>query len=1133
MKKLLHQLLLVCLLVLYYQDVSAQEKKVVSGTIKDSNGVPVMAATIKEKGSSNGVVSDEKGDFRISVKTNAVLVISSIGLKTQEVKTDNSGVTNVQMQTSANELEGVVVTALGISKQKRQLGYSVTEIKGTDMAKTNEANPINALQGKIAGVQIDQGAGGAFGSSKILIRGNSTLGKNNQPIFVIDGVIMDNDTFGGTGRDFGNDLKNLNMEDFESVSVLKGSSAAALYGSKAINGVILITSKKGKQRKGIGVSIVRSLSITDPYAGPDFQNEFGGGTVGDFFTDSRDPNYKPTERWTTQVFPTDPISGLPYIDRQVNRELENWGPRMLGQEVVNYDGTMTRYLPQKNNFLDAFQTGIGHNTNISFDGGTEKSTFRLSLNNNEAEGVVSNNKFTKNSAELRVTHSLTDKISVDAGFAYSSFNGKNPPKLGGGDAFASYNFGKLFSWMLPRNYDTNYWMQKDKYISALGGAPNPNNPNETNKSPEARFWYSLYENEFLQKESLYRGRVALTMKFTDWVKLVVEGNFNNIYTKSETKEKGEGIGFSGGRYGLGFQNKGNNLLKAMLMFDKNISDDFTFNGYVGAESQNYNTDWEYSETRGGLNYVNNFFLANSINQPYTEGGVRSKKKINSFYVSTDFGYKNMLFLQATWRGDYSSALTYTNGGGNNFYNYPAASLSWVFTETFKKMPSWISFGKLRTNYSLLGSDTDPFKVNPGYSFNSYNTANGSNPTSTFSSSASIQPNLKPAIKTSKELGIEMRFLKNRAGFDVSLYQDNTRNQVLDISKPIESGISAQTINAGNIQNKGIEVRLDGTPFKTDNFSWNTALTYSKNQNLIVDLYPGIQEYNLGADIGETSTWAVVGKSYGVIRTQIHSEAYQAKDVNGANIDNPNNGKPLLNWRGDARTAFPGRSNRWQDVGDINAKFRGGWDNTLTYKNLTLNVLIDAKVGGDFVALSYRYGTHTGVFTNTLEGRDASHNGITWTSKYDNITYDDGLIPDGVFKPGQMVTQADGTVVNVGGMSFKEAYDKGFVEPSHAPQYYYRYGSSSTGVSDYWVVKNTWVSLRQVSLSYNFPKSIYEKLKMNNLSFSAIGRDLFYIYNSLPANLNPASNNSNNTAYSGEQGFLPMMRTITFSLRASF
>ncbi|MEO9004254.1 MAG: TonB-dependent receptor plug domain-containing protein, partial [Ginsengibacter sp.] len=645
--------------------VFAQEKQI-TGTVNDNTGSPVANASVLIKGTNVGTTTDANGHFSISTKgPGTVLEISSVGFESKDIPVGQNNVMEVVLDAGKSTMQEVVVTALGISKQKRQLGFSITEVKGDDLAKTNEVNPVNALQGRVAGVQIDQGAGGLFGNSKIVIRGNSTLGTNNQPIFVIDGVIMDNDVFGGTGRDFGNDLKDLNMDNFASVSILKGSAAAALYGTRAINGVVLITTKKGSARKGVGVTVNEAYSISQPYSGPQFQNQFGGGSVGGFFTDNRDPNYQ-SDPWTTKVFPIDPISGKPYIDHQTGRELENWGPRMEGQDVTNYDGTTTKYLPQPNNFLQAFQTGMGNNVNVALDGGTEKSTFRLSYNHNDAEGVARNNNLIKNAFDLRATHDFNKFISVDVSAAYSNFTGKNPPRLGGLDAFGSFNIGHMYTWVLPRNYDTRYWMQKDKYTSILGGVPDPNNQNEPNKVPEARFWYSLYNDNYVQNEQLVRGRVAVTLKLADWAKLVLEGNFNNIYSKTDNSELGEGINFSGGSYSLGFNNKQSGLLKAMLMMNKDISKDISISGYIGAESQKNRIDYDSSATSGGLNYPGGFFISNSVNPQITKGGVRSRKNFNSLYASADIGYKDMLYLQATFRGDWSSALTYSDGSGNNF-----------------------------------------------------------------------------------------------------------------------------------------------------------------------------------------------------------------------------------------------------------------------------------------------------------------------------------------------------------------------------------------------------------------------------------------------------------------------------------
>ncbi|HYH57145.1 MAG TPA: hypothetical protein VD772_11060, partial [Anseongella sp.] len=657
---------------------------------------------------------------------------------------------------------------------------------------------------------------------------------------------------------------------------------------------------------------------------------------------------------------------------------------------------------------------------------------------------------------------------------------------------------------------------------------------ETNKAPESRFWFNLFENNYLQREQMIRGRAAITARLTDWSNLILEGSLNNNYTKSESRELGQQRNFAGGLYSLGHQVKENYFLKGMLTAQRPITPDLDLSGYIGGELQRTDISFNRGRTDGGLNYPGNYFLNNSVNQPISEGGISYRRAFNSLYASVDLAFKSQLYLQTTWRGDWSSALTYSDGTGNNFFNYPSASLSWIFNETFS-LPSWISYGKLRTNIAALGSDAEPFVINPGFSFEGFvNVGGRDRPTSTFSRINDRRvlraSNLKPERKIAKEIGAEMRFFGGRLGFDLSLYQDNTYDQIMDIPTPLESGVDAILINAGNIQNKGIELLIDATPVQTQDFSWSTALNYSRNRNKIVELYEGRNEFNLGANIAEISSWAVVGKSYGTLRSSIQSAKYQATDASGNPVDHPNNGKTLLVWRSDARAAFPARSNVIQDVGDINAKFRGGWDNTLRYKNFSLNVLLDAKIGGDFVLATYRYGTHTGVLPNTLFGRDEEYGGIAWTSDWDDIAYDDGIIPDGVFPQGQMITRADGTQVDVGGMTYQEAYDQGHVEPTHAPHFYYRYGSSSTGVSDYWIFENSWISLRQVALNYQFPQSICQKLKLNSLSLGVVGRDLLYLYNSLPYNYNPASNNSNNTAFYGEEGFLPMMRSFAFTLR---
>ncbi|MDR0835161.1 MAG: SusC/RagA family TonB-linked outer membrane protein, partial [Tannerella sp.] len=911
----------------------------VTGTVTDETGAVLPGVNVMIKGTTTGVVTDANGKFSINASSTDVLQFSFVGYTTQELAVGDNSNLEVSMN-EGQQMEEVVITALGMSKERKKLGYAVSEIKAKEITLAPEVSTVNALQGRVAGLSIDGGAGGPMGGSRIQIRGNSTLGRNNQPIFVIDGVIIDNEITGS--GDFSNDLKNLNMEDYESISVLKGSSAAALYGSRAINGVILITTKKGKKRDGLGVNFSQSATFYDPYKGPEFQNEYGGGSVGAFFTDWRDPGYKANEGWRTKVFPTN-SAGEPYIDPQMGgRELENWGPHFDGQQVRNYDGTWTKWEAQPNNFLDAFQTGHSLRSNISVDGGTEKATFRASYTYEDNKGVTPRNKMVKNAINLRVTYDVNSYLGFDASVDNTYTNSQNPERTGLGDRF---------TWIYPRNFDTKYWTQRQHYTSSIyGGAPNPGgHADENNRAPGLGDIFSLYENTNTQNENAFRGRLAMNVNVTEWLKVVLEGNVNNLNKKKEGKNLGTEENFTGGSYNIYQSQKMATFFKGFVAANKSF-EDFNISGYIGAETNRQEQTYTQANTEGGLNNPGKYYISNSKDRPSTSSALELKKQINSVYASFDVDYRNQLFLQATWRADWSSTLVYPDGSGHPAYNYPAVSLAWAFTETFS-LPEFINYGKLRANIAALGKDTDPYKLNPGYQFTggyAYNQQTGADVSKVGFSGSLLSLNIQPERKIAKEIGLEMNFFGNRLGFDFSFYRDNTYHQIMPLPTPSESGVGSIFINAGNIQNTGVEFTLDYTPVRTSNFEWYGSFNISRNRNKIVELYEGRNEYDLGDGIHTMSSYAIVGKSYGIIRTNAHSKAFQAEDASGNPIDHPNNGQPILSWRSDARCAWPGRSGEWMDVGDINPDFRGGINNTFRYKNLSFQFLIDAKVGGDMV-----------------------------------------------------------------------------------------------------------------------------------------------------------------------------------------
>ena len=415
--------------------------------------------------------------------------------------------------------------------------------------------------------------------------------------------------------------------------------------------------------------------------GPTFQNEYGGGQADPNFTDWGASGYKPEDKFRSTSFPYN-SAGEPYINPQIGRELENWGPKFAGQKVRNYDGTWTTWEAKPNNYLDAFRNGTHFRTNVAMQGGNDKSTFRFSYTNENQNGIVSVNSFNKNGLNLRVTHEITKFLTADISVDYTATNDYNPQLLSQDGAYAylgGENFGKDFTWVVPRNYDTKYWMQRNKYISQVyGGLINPSDATEPNKAPNADFWFYLYETSHVQKEQMLRGRVSLAATLTNWAKFVVETNLSNNYVRNENSQLGEGRFYSGGSYSLSHGIKHTSYLKGMLLMNKAINKDFNISGNIGAEMQSANHSFTSAATSGGLIYPGSYFIANSKNTPTAGGKIDYTKETSSIYASADIDYKAQYYLNLTWRADWSSTLMKTDGTGNFKYNYPAASASWLF-----------------------------------------------------------------------------------------------------------------------------------------------------------------------------------------------------------------------------------------------------------------------------------------------------------------------------------------------------------------------------------------------------------------------------------------------------------------------
>ena len=1132
MNKKIHYLLMFALL-LFINGVMAQNKTV-TGKVTDDSGVPLLGVNVLEKGTLNGTSTDFDGNYTINVSSDSsTLEFTSIGYILQSIVVSGRSAINVVLAEDAEQLGEVVVTALGIKRETKAIGYAMTELKGEELARTNTVNPVLAMQGKSAGVDIGASDGGLFGNSKIQIRGVSTLNSNNnQPIFVIDGVILENGTSGASAdwnasaNDYGNILKNLNPDDYKTISVLKGAAATALYGSRGINGVVLIETKDGSGSRGLGVSVKQSVGFDIAYKGPAMQNEYGAGTLAAFVNYGDQDSGGSFYRWDTNQFSYN-SDGVPSMINHTGGGL-GYGPKFDGRPIEGYDGEMTTYSPSKNNMLDAYETGINTNTSVALSGGNEKGNFYLSDSYNNRTGTLPNNTFKRNSLSFRGSYKLAPWLRAQAAVSFVNSTSHNPRND------ISQGF---FDGTFERYYDTKKYSQQQYWQAPHGGVPNSSFGDVVGINvPNRGLWFAFENDNNYNKETVVRPIVRLTADVTDWMTVNVEGNMNHYTTEFEAKNLGSGFANEGGSYDLRHSKDVSQTGKLTININHDFSDDFSAGLLVGGEVWSQEKSNTRSYTDGGLIVPGRFFLANSKRTPRTSGGVNGTKQINSLYFLSNFAYKDQLFLDITGRNDWSSALVYTDGTGNYSYFYPSVSGSWLFSETFNT-PSWITLGKLRASWAEVGSDTSPYTLNKGYGSGTIEDGGGFVYTNSVNTTL-VDRSIKPERKNSIEIGADLRFFGNRLGVDVAYYDETISEQIGSVPLPSYSGYSSLFTNIGTLTNSGFELTLTGTPVRTEDFSWNSTFIYSNNKTVIDKVHEDFGAYkNLGGDISygnfRVGSVAYEGGEYGVLYSDSAPKIFESSDPN-----NPNNGKKELVWSDSQRGAFFARSGEAEKVGKSQPDFLGSLNNEFNYKNFSLSVLLDARFGGHIASYSSRYGTSYGYLERSLRGRSPEHGGVTWTSDFSDrqgTTFSDGIIPDGVFAEGQTVTAPSGTTVDVGGMTYQEAFDAGHVEPTHASWYNYRINSWGQGVvNDDWFAEVKYIALRNISLGYNLPKSASDKMGANNVYFGINARNIGYLYNSLPNDINPESFRGTTSGDSfRERSFSPYMANYTFMVAIDF
>lgn len=1106
---------------------ATQQSSTCKGVVIDATGEPVIGASVLVKGTTTGTITDFDGNFEIpNVSKGATLVISFVGYKSQEVVWNGQAL-NITLEDDSALLDEVVVTALGMKRSAKALGYAMTEMKGDEL-NANVINPVQALQGKVAGVDISSSDGGMFGASKILIRGASTLGKNNQPIYVVDGVILDNgivenDADWASGaQNYGNELKNLNPDDFETVSVLKGAAATALYGSRGLNGAVVITTKSGKGKKGLGVNFTQTFGFDKVTSTPHMQNQYAEGYFPGYAS-GKNPFDINEIYWKNSA-------GIPsykvlsdYGDTGVA-----WGPSFEYLQSLGgiewYNGEVIPAKAYANNFKDAYDTGFNSNTNVAISGGNETTTFYTSLSYKYSNGTLPNNSFDRFSVLAKASHKLSKDVELEASMTFTNSTPRN----------AQPNIGEnFFGGTWDRTYDAKYF--RDKYKGDNhGGMASTSYGDQWGYVPGRGTWWSIWENDYRRKETVVRPNLKLTAQITPWLKWVTEGSYNYYYVRSEGKTPGSGYANKGGGYSIGFDNKEQINLNTNLMFDKDINEAFHMNGFVRYEFYHNYQSMMSSSTKGELIMPNQYFLANGKDGYSTSARVYGEKTIQSVAAQLGFSYKDQLFVDVTGRNDWSSSLVYSDGHGTYSYFYPSINASWLIHETFKeKLPEFISFWKVRGSIAQVGNDTQAYWINSAYGLSSFTGANGSYYTTSLPGTT-YSKNLKPERKTSWEIGTDFRILRNRIGLDFTYYKENTRDQIMEVSIPSVSGYSKALINAGNIQNSGVEVALNTTPIETKDWTWDLNFTYTKNSSKIVELSPLVASYIklMGdPDYGNYRIGSVakVGGAYGTLMT----DAAPAKDAaSGMNV---------LNWSDSRRFAYTKRNGTVEEVGTMMPDFLGSVNTSLKYKNWTLRASFDMRFGGKVASYGSHYGTAYGYTETSLKGRDEANGGITWTSKFDGVTYHDGVIPEGVILSGTQISQPDGSkyVVASGsaspnGESYAELVGKGVIEPSHAGTWTYFNNSWGQAVAnDNWFVTLNYIAFRDLSLSYAVPSKFANKIGAKSLNMTAQAHNLGYLLNSMPNKENPEAVAGTAAAEFRIRQFSGVTTSFTFTINASF
>ena len=1102
--------MIVALALLFAGSAGAQETKTIKGMVRDVTGEPLIGASVIEKGTNNGVITDVDGNFTLTVPADATLSIAYMGYATREIhlaKRKKQGDLRVTLREDSQQLKEVVVTAMGIKKDTKRLGYAVSTIESDEIVKAGATNFASAMYGKAPGIRITQTQGGSAGAVSINVRGLTSITGNNQPLIILDGVPIRN---GGTGKstdfaEFGNDgqirsngLVDINPEDIESVSVLKGASATALYGSEAANGAVVITSKRAKSGK-LTVDFTAQVTANLPAYLPKVQTVYGPGRYNTEYSDYEKQ---------TGGFYQRTMNGESY--RSLYNTTMSFGPKYDGSDVLYWDGKMRPYLPATDNpWKELFRTGWNQTYNLAISQGTETSSNRFSYTFMGETPNSLTGSFTKHNFKLTGSYKPARTLNIEYSLNYIVQDVKDRPQT-------SLNLYGSFSNMFSSFMDIPYL--KQSYVTSLGYR-NTYAGGDATLTPDEAWAYdpgylngvsnmlwNMYHHHSKETENRLIGMIRPTWQITNWLSLRAQLSTDITDTKQtleyETERPNSLYDPSGSfqninrRYDIVYGD-------VMLNFNYNIRR-FDIAATLGWTGRYENMNNMRVSTNGGL-VKENWFDLNASR--YTASSTLQRMELlKTGYMGTlSLGWDNYLFLELTGRQERSSTLK------DQSFFYPSANLSFLFSNAFR-MPAWWNHGKLRLSYGVVGNAPETYAANIIYEQGSDNGF-----TWNYVPSSWGNANIRPEKKYEYEIGFESKFLNNRLGFDVSYYNNRVKDQILSTPQPSTSGVKYVLMNVGEVANEGWDISVSATPVLTKNFRWDLTANYGIYRNKVVKLADGVpylEISNIGG--GGAKIQAVEGRPMGDIYVQV----------------------PQMNENGEYLVSDKGlymNQTELQRVGNINPDGVGGLFSSFSYKNIFLDFSIDFRIGGDVINEMYQYSTASGLTPESLQFRDTEHGGLSYYSPGNNnasgvpVQVDPSLgagpngetvYHDGVILPGVVASTGEkNTRIIPAGYYYNQTYNWG----TQPEQLTYRHS----------VFDNSYVKLRELTIGYQFPEKLISKLGMTRLSVSVFGRNLFYFYKALK---NYDAESSVGTSWASQAvvgGSTTATRNFGVSLRASF